>query len=64
MSAEQPSIIDDLSIRSGFYGCQALGIVCVPKAMAGKVNGIGITPDIEATDGDDIVEKALEELGK
>ena len=41
VSAEQPSIIDDLSIRSGFYGCQALGIVCVPKAMAGKVNGIG-----------------------
>ncbi len=41
VSAEQPSIIDDLSIRSGFYGCQALGIVCVPKQMAAKVNGIG-----------------------
>lgn len=41
VSAEQPSIIDDLSIRSGFYGCQALGIVCVPKYMAAKVNGIG-----------------------
>lgn len=41
VSAEQPSIIDDLSIRSGFYGCQALGIVCVTKQMAGKVNGIG-----------------------
>lgn len=41
VSAEQPSIIDDLSIRSGFYGCQALGIVCVPRQMAAKVNGIG-----------------------
>lgn len=41
VSAEQPSIIDDLSIRSGFYGCQALGIVCVRKHMAQMVNGIG-----------------------
>lgn len=41
VSAEQPSIIDDLSIRSGFYGCQALGIVCVTKRMATMVNGIG-----------------------
>lgn len=41
VSAEQPSIIDDLSIRSGFYGCQALGIVFVPGTMAAKVNGIG-----------------------
>lgn len=41
VSAEQPSIIDDLSIRSGFYGCRALGIVCVPKYMAARVNGIG-----------------------
>ena len=41
VSAEQPSIIDDLSIKSGFYGCQALGIVCVRKTMAEKVNGIG-----------------------
>ena len=39
--AEQPSIIDDLSIRSGFYGCPALGIVCVTKTMAARVNGIG-----------------------
>jgi len=38
---EQPSIIDDLSIKSGFYGAPALGIVCVPKSMAAKVNGIG-----------------------
>lgn len=41
VSAEQPSIIDDLSIKSGFYGCQALGIVCVTQEMASKVNGIG-----------------------
>lgn len=41
VSVEQPSIIDDLSIKSGFYGCPALGIVCVPKQMATKVNGIG-----------------------
>ena len=41
VSAEQPSIIDDLSIRSGFYGCPVLGIVCVPKRMAAMVNGIG-----------------------
>lgn len=41
VSAEQPSIIDDLSIRSGFYGCPALGIVCATKQMAAKVNGIG-----------------------
>ncbi len=41
VSAEQPSIIDDLSIRSGFYGCTALGMVCVPKSSANTVNGIG-----------------------
>lgn len=41
VSSEQPSIIDDPSIKSGFYGCQALGIVCVTQAMASKVNGIG-----------------------
>ena len=41
VSAEQPSIIDDLSIRSGFYGCTALAVVGVPKNMAAKVNGIG-----------------------
>lgn len=41
VSAEQPSIIDDLSIRSGFYGCPALGVVCVPKGMRSYVNGIG-----------------------
>ena len=41
VSAEQPSIIDDLSIRSGFYGAPALGIVCIPKARKEAVNGIG-----------------------
>ena len=41
VSAEQPSIIDDLSIRSGFYGCTALGIVCIGKSMKNYVNGIG-----------------------
>lgn len=41
VSADQPSIIDDLSIRSGFYGCPALGIVCVQEQMKERVNGIG-----------------------
>jgi len=41
VSAEQPSIIDDLSIKSGFYGCPALGIVCVPAGMKTRINGIG-----------------------
>lgn len=41
VSADQPSIIDDLSIRSGFYGCPALAVVCVPIYMATRVNGIG-----------------------
>ena len=41
VSAEQPSIIDDLSIRSGFYGCTALGMVCVGKRLKAAVNVIG-----------------------
>ena len=41
VSADQPSIIDDLTIKSGFYSCPTLGIVCVPNDMAAKVNGIG-----------------------
>lgn len=41
VSSEQPSIIDDKSIKSGFYGCPALGIVCVQKQMKTRVNGIG-----------------------
>ena len=40
VSAEQPSIIDDLSIKSGFYGAPALGIVCVPRARNNQVNCI------------------------
>ena len=41
VSSEQPSIIDDKTIKSGFYGCQALGIVCVPKEKKTQVNCIG-----------------------
>jgi len=41
VSADQPSIIDDLSIKSGFYGAPALGIVCIPRASATYVNAIG-----------------------
>ena len=41
VSADQPSIIDDLSIKSGFYGAPALGIVCVPSARKDMVNVIG-----------------------
>lgn len=41
VSQEQPSIIDDLSIKSGFYGCPALGIVCVQKERKNAVNVIG-----------------------
>ncbi len=41
VSAEQPSIIDDLSIKSGFYGCSALGIVFIPERHRSAVNGIG-----------------------
>jgi len=41
VSADQPSIIDDLSIKSGFYGCPALGIVCIKKSARNYVNAIG-----------------------
>ena len=41
VSKDQPSIIDDLSIRSGFYGCPALGIVCIKSAGKQHVNMIG-----------------------
>lgn len=41
VSADQPSIIDDLSIQSGFYGCPALGIVCIKKSAKTYVNAIG-----------------------
>lgn len=41
VSKEQPSIIDDKSIKSGFYGCPALAIVCVPRSSKQHVNQIG-----------------------
>lgn len=41
VSQEQPSIIDDLTIKSGFYGCPALGIICVQKERMNQVNQIG-----------------------
>ena len=41
VSAEQPSIIDDLSIKSGFYGCPALAMVCIKRASKSAVNAIG-----------------------
>ena len=41
VSSDQPSIIDDLSIKSGFYGCPALGMVCVQRERATQVNFIG-----------------------
>lgn len=41
VSLDQPSIIDDLSIQSGFYACPALGIVCIQKSAKNYVNAIG-----------------------
>jgi len=41
VSVDQPSIIDDASIKSGFYGCPALAIVFSSYAAAKAVNGIG-----------------------
>lgn len=41
VSSDQPSIIDDLSIKSGFYKCPALGIICVKKENKDQVNAIG-----------------------
>ena len=41
VSAEQPSIIDDKNIRSGFYGCPALAMVCIQRARKDQVNQIG-----------------------
>lgn len=41
VNSDQPSIIDDLSIRNGFYDCQALAIICIPKQRYTTVNGIG-----------------------
>lgn len=41
VSKDQPSIIDDKSIKSGFYGCQALAMVCIQRARKDQVNQIG-----------------------
>lgn len=41
VSGDQPSIIDDKSIKSGFYGCPALAIVCIKRASKSAVNAIG-----------------------
>lgn len=41
VNADQPSIIDDLSIINGFYDCQALAIVCILKNRYNMVNAIG-----------------------
>lgn len=41
VSGDQPSIIDDKSIKSGFYGCPALAMVCIKRASKSAVNAIG-----------------------
>ena len=41
VSDNQPSILDDMSIRSGFYHAPALGIITIPKAWKSMVNAIG-----------------------
>ena len=41
VSDDQPSIIDDKSIKSGFYGCPAIAIVCIKRASKTAVNAIG-----------------------
>ncbi len=41
VSKEQPSIIDDQRIKSGFYGCRALAMVCIQRARKDQVNQIG-----------------------
>ena len=41
VSGDQPSIIDDKSIKSGFYGCPALAMVCVKRTSKSAVNAIG-----------------------
>ena len=41
VSKDQPSIIDDKSIKSGFYGCQALAMICIQRARKDQVNQIG-----------------------
>ena len=41
VSKDQPSIIDDKSIKSGFYGCQALAMICIQRERKDQVNQIG-----------------------
>lgn len=41
VSSDQPSIIDDKTIKSGFYGCQALAMVCIKRSTKAAVNAIG-----------------------
>ena len=41
VSKDQPSIIDDKSIKSGFYGCTALAMICIQRARKDQVNQIG-----------------------
>ena len=41
VSKDQPSIIDDKNIKSGFYGCQALAMVCIQRERKDQVNQIG-----------------------
>lgn len=41
VSSDQPSIIDDKNIKSGFYGCPALAMVCIQRARKDQVNQIG-----------------------
>ena len=32
VSSDQPSIIDDKNIKSGFYGAQALAMICIKRS--------------------------------
>ena len=41
VSSDQPSIIDDKTIKSGFYSAPALGIVCIKRSNYTAVNAIG-----------------------
>lgn len=41
VSSDQPSIIDDKTIKSGFYGCPALAMICIKRSSVDRVNGIG-----------------------
>lgn len=41
VSSDQPSIIDDITIKSGFYNAPALAMVCIRRDGFDKVNPIG-----------------------